>query len=84
VPYLAAEFATVENGGRVRSLKYRKTWKLQDKACCGSDGTPVRSADLKFTTLNYLMQNPKCGGGFAGGAGVQNFEWLCEEARYRG
>ncbi len=52
VPYLAAEIPTVENGGVSEDLK-SITWKLQE-GLLWSDGTPVTSADLKFTA-EYCM-----------------------------
>ena len=52
IAYLATEIPTVENGGVSADLK-SITWKLQD-GLLWSDGTPVTSADLKFTA-DYCM-----------------------------
>ncbi|WP_417720005.1 peptide ABC transporter substrate-binding protein [Salipiger sp.] len=47
VPYLATEIPTVENGGVSEDLT-SITWKLKE-GLVWSDGTPVTSADVKFT-----------------------------------
>ncbi|MEN8892890.1 peptide ABC transporter substrate-binding protein [Planktotalea arctica] len=52
VPYLASEIPTVENGGVAADLK-SITWKLKS-GLLWSDGSPVTSADLKFTA-DYCM-----------------------------
>ena len=57
VPYLAKEIPTVANGGVSADLK-SITWKLKD-GLMWSDGTPVTSADVKFTA-DYCM-NPDGG-----------------------
>ena len=62
VPYLAEEIPTVENGGVSADLT-QITWKLQS-GLLWSDGSPVTSADVKFTA-DYCM-NPD--GGCAQGA----------------
>jgi peptide/nickel transport system substrate-binding protein len=71
VPYLAAEIPTVENGGVSADLT-AITWKLKE-GLLWSDGTPVTSADVKFTA-DYCM-HPE--GGCAQGAkfdGVSSVE----------
>lgn len=71
VPYLAADIPTVENGGVSSDLK-SITWKLKE-GLVWSDGSPVTSADVKFTA-DYCM-HPE--GGCAQGAkfdGVENVE----------
>ncbi|MEP1355118.1 MAG: peptide ABC transporter substrate-binding protein [Tateyamaria sp.] len=71
VPFLAAEIPTVENGGVSEDLT-TITWKIAD-GMMWSDGTPVTSADVKFTA-DYCM-NPE--GGCAQLAffdGVENVE----------
>jgi len=57
VAYLAEEIPTVENGGVAADLK-SITWKLKS-GLTWSDGTPVTSADVKFTA-DYCM-NPEGG-----------------------
>ncbi len=52
VPYLAAEIPTIENGGVSEDLK-SITWKLKE-GLLWSDGTPVTSADVKFSA-EYCM-----------------------------
>ena len=52
VPYLAEEIPTVANGGVSEDLK-SITWKLKS-GLLWSDGTPVTSADVKFTA-EYCM-----------------------------
>ena len=52
VPYLASEIPTVENGGVSADLT-SITWKLKE-GLKWSDGTPVTSADVKFTA-EYCM-----------------------------
>jgi peptide/nickel transport system substrate-binding protein len=52
VPFLAAEIPTVENGG-VSADFTSITWKLQP-GLLWSDGTPVTSADVKFSA-DYCM-----------------------------
>ena len=52
VPYLAAEIPTLENGGVSEDLT-TITWKLKE-GLKWSDGTPVTSADVKFTA-DYCM-----------------------------
>ncbi|SEQ38548.1 peptide ABC transporter substrate-binding protein [Thalassovita taeanensis] len=52
VPYLAEGIPTVENGGVAEDLK-SITWKLKS-GLLWSDGTPVTSADVKFTA-DYCM-----------------------------
>uniref|UniRef100_UPI003515A169 peptide ABC transporter substrate-binding protein n=1 Tax=Salipiger bermudensis TaxID=344736 RepID=UPI003515A169 len=52
VPYLAEEIPTVENGGVSEDLK-SITWKLKE-GLLWSDGSPVTSADVKFTA-DYCM-----------------------------
>ncbi|GGE31647.1 ABC transporter substrate-binding protein [Primorskyibacter flagellatus] len=52
VPYLAEEIPTLENGGVSEDLK-TITWKLKE-GLLWSDGTPVTSADVKFTA-DYCM-----------------------------
>lgn len=52
VPALAAEVPTVENGGVSKDLK-SITWKLQS-GIKWSDGSPLTSADVKFTA-DYCM-----------------------------
>ena len=71
VPYLAAEIPTVENGGVSADLT-SITWKLKE-GLVWSDGSPVTSADVKFTA-DYCM-HPE--GGCAQGAkfdGVSSVE----------
>jgi peptide/nickel transport system substrate-binding protein len=71
VPFLAQEIPTVENGGVSADLT-SITWKLKE-GLLWSDGTPVTSADVKFTA-EYCM-HPE--GGCAQGAkftGVENVE----------
>jgi peptide/nickel transport system substrate-binding protein len=68
VPYLAAEIPTVENGGVSEDLK-SITWKLKE-GLLWSDGTPVTSADVKFTA-DYCM-HPE--GGCAQGAKFDGVE----------
>jgi len=57
VPYLAKEIPTVENGGVSEDLT-TITWTLKP-GLLWSDGTPVTSADVKFTA-DYCM-NPEGG-----------------------
>ncbi|MBE9638529.1 peptide ABC transporter substrate-binding protein [Salipiger mangrovisoli] len=57
VPFLAEEIPTVENGGVAEDLK-SITWKLKS-GLLWSDGSPVTSADVKFTA-DYCM-NPEGG-----------------------
>ena len=52
VPYLAVEIPTIENGGVTEDLK-QITWKLKE-GLLWSDGSPVTSADVKFTA-DYCM-----------------------------
>ncbi|MBB3993690.1 peptide/nickel transport system substrate-binding protein [Sulfitobacter undariae] len=52
VPYLAEEIPTVENGGVSEDLT-SITWKIAE-GMVWSDGTPVTSADVKFTA-EYCM-----------------------------
>jgi peptide/nickel transport system substrate-binding protein len=52
VPYLAVDIPTVENGGVSADLT-SITWKLKE-GLLWSDGTPVTSADVKFTA-DYCM-----------------------------
>lgn len=52
VSYLAQDVPTLANGGVSADLK-TITWKLQE-GLLWSDGTPVTSADVKFTA-NYCM-----------------------------
>lgn len=52
VPYLAQEIPTVANGGVSEDLT-SITWKLKE-GLLWSDGTPVTSADVKFTA-EYCM-----------------------------
>jgi peptide/nickel transport system substrate-binding protein len=52
VPYLAQEIPTIENGGVTEDLK-QITWKLKE-GLLWSDGTPVTSADVKFSA-DYCM-----------------------------
>ena len=52
VPYLAQEIPTVENGGVSTDLT-AITWKLKE-GLLWSDGSPVTSADVKFTA-DYCM-----------------------------
>ena len=66
IPKLAAEIPSVENGGISEDLK-SITWKLQE-GLKWSDGTPVTSADAKFTA-DYCM-HPEGG--------------CAQEARYEG
>ena len=54
VPYLAKEIPTVANGGVSSDLK-SITWKLKD-GIMWSDGSPVPSADVKFTA-DYCMNS---------------------------
>ncbi len=62
IPYLAEEIPTVGNGGVSEDLT-QITWKLKE-GLVWSDGSPVTSADVKFTA-DYCM-NPE--GGCAQGA----------------
>lgn len=57
VPFLAEEIPTVENGGVSADLT-NITWKLKS-GLLWSDGSPVTSADVKFTA-DYCM-NPEGG-----------------------
>ncbi|QUJ75077.1 peptide ABC transporter substrate-binding protein [Sulfitobacter albidus] len=71
VPFLAEEIPTVENGGVAEDLK-SITWKLKE-GLVWSDGSPLTSADVKFTA-EYCM-HPE--GGCAQGAkfdGVESVE----------
>ncbi len=71
VPFLAVEVPTVANGGVSEDLT-TITWKIKE-GLTWSDGTPVTSADVKFTA-EYCM-HPE--GGCAQGAffdGVENVE----------
>ncbi|KEJ98027.1 peptide ABC transporter substrate-binding protein [Pseudosulfitobacter pseudonitzschiae] len=71
VPFLAVEVPTVANGGVSEDLT-TITWKIKD-GLMWSDGTPVTSADVKFTA-EYCM-HPE--GGCAQGAffdGVETVE----------
>ena len=71
VPFLAAEIPTVGNGGVSEDLT-SITWKIAE-GMMWSDGTPVTSADVKFTA-EYCM-HPE--GGCAQAAffdGVENVE----------
>ena len=71
VPFLAAEIPTVANGGVSEDLT-TITWKIAD-GMKWSDGSPVTSADVKFTA-DYCM-HPE--GGCAQAAffdGVENVE----------
>ncbi|WP_028956075.1 peptide ABC transporter substrate-binding protein [Sulfitobacter sp. 20_GPM-1509m] len=71
VPFLAVEVPTVANGGVSEDLT-TITWKIKE-GLKWSDGTPVTSADVKFTA-EYCM-HPE--GGCAQGAffdGVENVE----------
>jgi len=52
IPFLATEIPTVENGGVSEDLT-SITWKLKE-GLVWSDGTPVTSADVKFTA-DYCM-----------------------------
>ncbi|KIN73028.1 peptide ABC transporter substrate-binding protein [Sulfitobacter guttiformis] len=52
VPFLASEIPTVENGGVSEDLK-SITWKLKE-GLLWSDGSPVTTADVKFTA-EYCM-----------------------------
>ncbi len=73
VPFLAEEIPTVGNGGVSADLT-SITWKLKP-GLKWSDGSPVTSADVKFTAA-YCMAP---GGGCAQGAffdGVENVEAL--------
>lgn len=68
VPFLAAEIPTVANGGVSEDLT-TITWKIAD-GMVWSDGTPVTSADVKFTA-DYCM-HPE--GGCAQGAFFDSVE----------
>ncbi|MFL4470801.1 peptide ABC transporter substrate-binding protein [Tateyamaria armeniaca] len=69
--WLAAEVPTVGNGGVSEDLT-QITWKLQE-GLLWSDGTPVTSADVKFTA-DYCM-NPEGGcAQLAKFEGVENVE----------
>lgn len=75
VPFLATEVPTVANGGVSEDLT-QITWKIRD-GLSWSDGTPVTSADVKFTA-DYCM-HPE--GGCAQAAffdGVESVEALDE------
>lgn len=68
VPYLVDEIPTVENGGVSADLT-SITWKLKE-GLLWSDGTPVTSADVKFTA-DYCMAPD---GGCAQSAKFDNVE----------
>ncbi|MEM8730171.1 MAG: peptide ABC transporter substrate-binding protein [Pseudomonadota bacterium] len=68
VPWLASEIPTVANGGVSEDLT-TITWKIAD-GMMWSDGTPVTSADVKFTA-DYCM-HPE--GGCAQGAFFDSVE----------
>lgn len=68
VPFLAEEIPTVENGGVSEDLT-SITWKLKE-GLVWSDGSPVTSADVKFTA-DYCMA-PE--GGCAQGAKFDNVD----------
>ena len=58
IPRLAAEIPSLENGGISEDLK-TVTWKLQE-GLKWSDGTPVTSADAKFTAEYCLHPEGGC------------------------
>ncbi|MBC7280117.1 peptide ABC transporter substrate-binding protein [Hoeflea sp.] len=58
VPYLAEEIPTVENGGVSEDLT-SITWKLKE-GLLWSDGTPVTSADVKFTAEYCMAPDGGC------------------------
>ena len=57
VPYLVDEIPTVENGGVAADLT-SITWKLKE-GLMWSDGTPVTSADAKFTAEYCMAPRPE-------------------------
>ena len=67
VPYLAQEIPTVANGGVSADLT-AITWRLKE-GLLWSDGSPVTSADVKFTA-DYCM-HPE-----GGCAQLAKFEWV--------
>jgi len=69
--WLAAEIPTVGNGGVSEDLT-QITWKLQD-GLLWSDGTPVTSADVKFTA-DYCMDPEGGCAQLAKFDGVENVE----------
>lgn len=71
VPFLAEEIPTVENGGVSEDLT-SITWKLKS-GLLWSDGTPVTSADVKFTADYCMHPEGGCAQGakFDGVAGVE-------------
>ncbi|MBR9843085.1 MAG: peptide ABC transporter substrate-binding protein [Rhodobacteraceae bacterium] len=71
VPYLAEVIPTVANGGVAEDLK-SITWKLKS-GLKWSDGTPVTSADVKFTA-EYCMHPEGGCAQFAKFEGVDNVE----------
>ncbi|AUH32927.1 peptide ABC transporter substrate-binding protein [Paracoccus tegillarcae] len=58
IPKLAAEIPSLENGGISEDLK-TVTWKIQE-GLTWSDGTPVTSADAKFTADYCLHPEGGC------------------------
>lgn len=58
IPRLAAEIPSIENGGISEDLK-SITWKLKE-GLKWSDGTPVTSADAKFTAEYCLHPEGGC------------------------
>ncbi|WP_420567004.1 peptide ABC transporter substrate-binding protein [Thalassovita sp.] len=73
VPYLAAEIPTVENGGVAADLT-SITWRLKD-GLKWSDGSPVTSADVKFTA-EYCMHPEGGCAQLARFEGVKNVETI--------
>ena len=76
VPFLAAEIPTVENGGVAEDLK-SVTWKLKE-GLLWSDGTPLTSADVKFTAEYCMHPEGGCAQGakFDGVASVEAIDDL--------
>ena len=71
VPWLAAGIPTVSNGGVSEDLT-SVTWKLRDDILW-SDGTPLTSADVKFTA-DYCMHPEGGCAQLAKFSGVENVE----------
>lgn len=76
VPYLAKEIPTVDNGGVSEDLK-SITWSLKP-GLLWSDGSPVTSADMKFTAEYCMHPEGGCAQGakYEGVVGVEIIDEL--------
>lgn len=81
-PVLAAEVPSLENGGIAADLK-SVTWKLQP-GLLWSDGTPVTSADVKFTAQYCMDPAGGCAQAarFSGIAGIETPDPLTVVVRF--